>query len=84
MHPKAGLAAAGWLEETARRAGKDLTWDIPECGHEEPCRCDVAPGRACDRCDGWLGTDCHCWDGALNFARAFLGQESPQEAESGA
>lgn len=50
----------------------DVSRDFAECTHDEPCLYDHPPYFTCGRCYGCLPEDCHCWDKALEVARAIL------------
>ena len=83
-HPLVALAVAGWLEDAAEDAGRELTWEIPSCTHEDsPCDCDLTPGWTCDRCCEWLGGDCDCWNRPLAVARAYLNETDETTATAG-
>ena len=73
MGPLVGLPLAAWLEATADDAAREIKNDIPECAHDEPCRCKHVPSWGCDRCGEYLAPGaCSCWDKALAVARAYL------------
>jgi hypothetical protein len=69
MHPGVAVAVADWLDETAEKAGHLLT--MPECGCDA-ARCDHKATLACQRCCGWFGLNCGCWDKAVAVARTYL------------
>lgn len=73
MHPIVGLAVAKLLATAADLAADALHVGMPECVHDEPCRCERSPSWGCDRCGDWLGGGCRCWDEPLAIACSYLG-----------